>query len=162
MSARSAASPPRRWSFGAWRTKKKGMLQGIPFLVYPVGADSLSARTVQPPDGRIGNPPLRYDDENLTCNTSDLRPQPGSHGGGQPVGGALHHMVLRAAWSAYVGRGGHSCAPLSGTAAAGAGVPRCRHVGHGAGGRHSTGRCRYQSGAGAGSLPAEPPPVCCG
>ena len=70
----------------------------------------------------------------------------------QPVGRALHHLVLRPAGPAHVGRGRHRCAVLPGAAPADAGAAGRRHVGiTGAGRRHRAGRRRHQSGAGAGT-----------
>ena len=44
--------------------------------------------------GRIGNPPLRYNDENFSCNFISLRPRPAVYSGGQSAGGAVHYLVL--------------------------------------------------------------------
>ena len=114
----------------------------------------LSARQAAARLGRIWNPPLRYNDENFSCNFISLRPRPAVYSGGQSAGGAVHYLVLRPAWAAHVGRGRHSGTVLPGAAAADAGISGGGHVGHGAGHRHRTGGRCHESGAGALRLPA--------
>ena len=137
MFAPSAANLRRRWSSGVLPIKSaKAVPDGTAFLDF-----SDFARN-------------RY-----VCNSAGivcLCPRLGVYGGGQPVGGALHHLVLCAAGAAAVGRGGYCgtllpCAAPAYAGVSGGGAFAYLHRrGRGAG------RGGDQSGSGAGGLPAAP------
>ena len=123
---------------------KKKRCPGTAFLFTTVGA-FISARQAAARLGRIWNPPLRYNDENFSCNFISLRPRPAVYSGGQSAGGAVHYLVLRLL-GLPCGRGRHGGTVLPGAAAADAGISGGGHVGHGAGRRHRTGGRCHESG----------------